>query len=69
MGDDKAKLDKKRMKAQLKAEKAKAKAGFDSKSQGPHENIKPWYKDPNWIRAVIAIATLVVAIIALLLTI
>ena len=67
MGSDDAKMEKKRLKAQVKAEKARAK----SVQPVPLDSAKAisWYKDPNWIRAIIAIVALVVAIITLALTI
>ena len=67
MGSEEAKIEKKRQKAQVKAEKARVKAGQQPESTSipqPQEKIK-WYKDPNWIRAIIAIVTLVVMIITL----
>ena len=72
MGSDKAKLEKKRIKAQLKAEKARSKDGLTELSSEPQKapSSKPaenkWYKDPNWVRAIIAIATLIVMVITLL---
>lgn len=69
MSSDESKMEKKRLKAQLKAEKARAKAGQppDDISPGPTEKI-PWHRDPNWVRAIVAIATLVVMIVTLLVT-
>ncbi len=90
MGPDKenAKLEKKRLKARLKAEKARAKVaeGKPEKLQEPapaktptqHPEVKviipeqekvPWFKDPNWLRAIAAIATLIVLALTLILTI
>ena len=74
MSLDKAKVEKKRLKAQVKAEKAKAKAGQPSESfispnlTQPEEKIK-WYKDPNWVRALIAIVSLIIMVITLYITI
>jgi hypothetical protein len=91
------KLEKKRIKAQIKLEKKRAKELKDAKvgvkDQDLHEEEKndvkpdisrskkksslsktteavhvPWYKDPDWLRAVIGIASLIVAIIAVLIT-
>ena len=72
MGSDEAKLEKKRLKAQVKAEKARAKAGIQvelSPEPSPKPEKIPWYKDPHWIRAIIAIATLVVMVITLIVAI
>ena len=89
MGSDKEKMEKKRLKAQVKAEKARAKAGLpsessqkeelppetslseqvpESKPQPKSEKIK-WYKNPDWVRAIVAIITLFVMVITLLITI
>ncbi len=74
MGSDQEKIQKKRFKAQVKAEKARAKAGLppdnDPKAaihpESPSVPIKiPWHKDPNWVRAIIAIASFVVMVITL----
>ena len=78
MGSDEAKIEKKRLKAQVKAEKARSKAGLSetdistepSPKLSPEPAPKPektsWYKDPHWVRAIIAIATLVVMMITLI---
>jgi hypothetical protein len=40
--------------------------GSDARSSEPTEKIKePWYKNPDWIRAIIGIASLIVAIVTL----
>jgi len=85
MGTDEAKLEKKRLKAQVKAEKARAKSGLYQEPLSEPEKASPkviksqesiykpekdpWYKDPHWIRAIIAIATLVVMVITLIIAI
>ena len=79
---DKAKAEKKRLKAQVKAEKARAKAGEPRRTEGvpaskpseikvlmPPAEKKPWHKDPNWVRAIVALATLIVMLATLLITI
>ena len=66
MGKDK--VEKKRLKAQVKAEKARIKAGDDPASPSQQAHPNPWYKDPNWVRVIIALATLIVTILALVLT-
>jgi hypothetical protein len=79
---DKNKLDKqekKRLKAQYKLEKKRVKAPEKFEPERlpgalergeykvPQRADKiPWYKDPAWLRAIAAIATLIVAIIALI---
>ena len=76
MGSDEAKLEKKRLKAQVKAEKARAKSNLplsDELSSQPISPSKPvekipWYKDPHWIKAIVGLATLVIMIITLALT-
>ena len=91
MGSGKAdikrlKLEKKRLKTQVKLEKARARAGTEPgvssssevkqaptqvivqpQAQEPKENV-PWYKNPDWVRAIAAIASLVVAVVAIVLT-
>jgi hypothetical protein len=78
MGTDKA--EKKRLKAQYKLEKKGLRAQTQSvreqpiepkgepehsiKTTSPMEKI-PWYKNPDWIRAIAAIASLIVAMIAI----
>jgi hypothetical protein len=81
MGSKMDKLEKKRLKAQIKLEKKRLKEQQihepqvtptskpepkpDSKaSSGPKAKI-PWYEDPGWIRALAAVLSLIVAIIAL----
>jgi len=81
---DKAKAEKKRLKTEYKAEKARLKAGggpgkTKDASSPPREPIvqvvvppqEPvrWYKNPNWIRAIVATVTLVVMVITLIVTI
>ena len=75
MGSDQEKIEKKRLKAQVKAEKARTKAGLlpepekpQAQSAEPQPKI-PWHKDPNWVRAIIAIVTLVVMLVTLIITI
>ena len=81
---DMTKLEKKRLKAQYKAEKARVKAGQvtempDEGQVTPYQEqnvqaiVPPrepsrWYKDPNWIRAIVAIATLIILVLTLILT-
>ena len=96
MGSDKDKLEKKRLKAQIKLEKKRAKHADEqddeqvqtktaAKQQTKTEDIGtkvesvgggaapsvntnlPWYKNPDWLRAIAGIASLVVATIALIL--
>jgi hypothetical protein len=80
-----AKLEKKRLKAQFKAEKARAKAAggkplepAPAKTPTRHPEVKvvipeqekvPWYKNPDWVRAIAAIAALIVMAITLILTV
>jgi hypothetical protein len=77
MGSDKE--EKKRLKAQAKLEKKKLKAqnprtepepGVFEKSESiPDEKPKvPWYKNPDWIRAIAGIASVIVGLIAIILT-
>ncbi len=79
MGTDKA--EKKRLKAQYKLEKKHLKAQTQpvreqpieprgetvqsNKTTGTMEKIR-WYKNPDWIRAIAAIASLIVAMIAII---
>jgi hypothetical protein len=96
MGSDLEKSEKKRLKAQYKLEKKRAKQDEKlgskettatkgstetrrikskpdstlhqtTQEQGPPkvQQDLPWYKDPNWVRAIAAIVTMIVAIIAL----
>ena len=67
MGSDEAKLEKKRLKAQVKAEKARIKSGLPPDPVPVSERI-PWYRDPNWVRAIVAIVSLFVMIITLMFT-
>ena len=81
-----AKLEKKRLKAQIKQEKKRLKTKEEVSEQegplnkqarpGPSEVLQPkkqsepvikvpWYKNPDWVRAIAAIASLIVAIIAI----
>ncbi len=92
MGKDKDKLEKKRIKAEAKAQKKRLKAGKEpvlAETEAPRtqppttktivptepseqkERVEkvPWYKNPDWIRAIIGIASLIVAIIILMLNI
>ena len=71
---EKTKLEKKRLKAQYKAEKARAKAGQvtempDKDQVMPLQETPPWYKDPNWIRAIVAIVALMVMVVTLMVTV
>ena len=66
MGSDEAKIEKKRIKAQVKAEKTRAKLPSEP-SSSPDKT--PWYKDPTWVRAIIAIGSLVIMVITLYFTI
>ena len=75
------KVEKKRLKAQIKLAKKRTKSQElqepqinlalkpksvpDSKAYSGHLEKVPWYKDPSWIRALAAVLSLVVAIIAL----
>ena len=72
------KQDKKRLKAELKLDKKRLKTQPPSSSVGQEFAVSqeppkvkgqgepvPWYRDPAWVRAIIGIATLIVAIIAL----
>ena len=81
MGSYEKKTEKKRLKAEHKTRKKQAKA---EGSEPAHEKTierppakatvrdqvkeKSWYKDPDWIRAVVAIASLIVAVIAIVLS-
>ncbi len=77
MGSDEAKIEKKRLKAQVKAEKARLKASSPPSNELSPQSISssqlvekiPWYKDPHWIRAIIGLATLVIMVITLAFTI
>ena len=75
MGSDKE--EKKRLKAQAKFEKKKYKAqqtkaepepGVSKKSERiTDEKPKvPWYKNPDWIRAIAGIASVIVALVAII---
>ena len=66
MGSDKAKLEKKRLKAQVKVDKARAKSAMLPPESSPVSGKVPWHKDPNWVRAIIAIASFVVMVITLI---
>lgn len=90
MGKDKNKAEKKRLKAQIKHDKKRAKmaaraaTGIQEAKATPEERQKmgdgdehpreleketrPWYKNPEWVRAIAAIASLIVAIIAIFLS-
>ena len=67
MGSDKAKREKKRLKAQVKTEKARLKSD-GPQAPSPEPEKSPWYKDPHWVRAIIAIATLIVMVVTLIVT-
>jgi hypothetical protein len=66
------KLEKKRLKAQVKSEKKSGPAGEKPPSQfrngPPSSPEKPWYKDPSWVRTIVAIVSLIVMIITLFIT-
>lgn len=78
---EKEKLEKKRIKAKYKAEKKKAKAeAKKAKAEAektqpeketniilPGKEEKPWYKNPGWLRAIVAMVSVAVAVIGLLL--
>ena len=78
MGSEEAKIEKKKQKAQLKIEKARVKANVSqplSPEQNGHQSTpskneapQAWYKDPNWVRAIIAIITLIVMVVTLYFT-
>ena len=81
MGSYEKKTEKKRLKAEHKTRKKQAKAEGSKpadektverppvKAPVPDQvKEKPWYKDPNWIRAAVAIASLIVAVIAIVLS-
>jgi hypothetical protein len=76
MAKEKEKLEKKRLKARAKIEKAKAKKAPETRIEkstvhihkGEVKKEVPWYKNPGWIRAIIAIIALIVAIIGVLLS-
>jgi hypothetical protein len=79
MGSDLEKAEKKRLKAQVKLEKKRnnqderlvskktSSAGVSSGTQKIETKPKtvPWYKNPDWVRAIVAIVTLIIALIAL----
>lgn len=76
------KLEKKRLKAQqsLATDSGSTpRTGFSKKQEGSLTTREPgriqhpsekvlWYKDPGWIRALVGIASLIVAIIAILIS-
>ena len=71
MGSDQAKLEKKRLKAQLKAEKARSGSASESDTSSVQVQSAEkifWYKNPNWVRAIVAAATLVIMVIPLIFT-
>ena len=78
MGSAQDKLEKKRMKAQYKLEKKHAKHQPVIPQEDPdvpkqnssqtEQKVRPWYKDPGWLRAVVGILSLIVAIIAIVLS-
>ena len=94
MGSNKDKLEKKRLKAQIKLEKKRAKQDGQvqaaaavkkqtktdlagKKVEAASGNVEtvpaagaqvPWYKNPDWLRAIAGIASLIVAIIAIIIT-
>lgn len=76
---EKYKLEKKRVKAELKFKKKQLKEGVNTKNLNKNEYQQssspqpisqqkelPWYKNPSWIRAIIAIVSLIVMIIGLI---
>lgn len=78
---EKYKLEKKRIKADLKLQKNRLKAGektgdfnnneFQQSSSTQsisQQKDTPWYKNPAWIRAIAAIITLTIMIIGMILT-
>ena len=54
----KDKTQKKKLKAQVKAAK--------KRSEIPTQTSSKWYKNPDWIRAIAAIVSIVIAILGLL---
>ena len=75
MGSNKE--EKKRLKAQAKLEKKKVKTrktllelgvSEQSESLTDEEPKVPWYKNPDWIRAIVGIASVIVALIAIIIT-
>lgn len=65
------KIEKKRIKAHYKLEKKRLEVGSEaSQPEVPpvsQPKAVPWYKDPAWLRAIVGIASLIVAIISLFL--
>ena len=79
MGSDKE--EKKRLKTQAKLGKKKAKAQKTKPEAQPEPGVSekndrstvekpkvPWYKNPDWIRAIAGIASVMVALIAIIIT-
>lgn len=69
MGDKKSKAEKKRLKAQKKLAKTKAKYSVPKpvvvKQEIKQEKVK-WYKNPDWVRAVASIVAIVLTILGYL---
>jgi len=59
MGDKKSKTEKKRLKAQAKLEKARAKYSVPE----PVQKKVKWYKNPDWIRAIAAIIAIILTVV------
>ena len=74
MGSDPEKYQYKLEKKRLKAEKKRAKAEQAQGKEEPQTPVVqaetlPWYKDSAWIRTIIGIASLIVALVALYFTV
>ncbi|MFH1424404.1 MAG: hypothetical protein ABIG20_01850 [archaeon] len=76
MGNDATKVEKKKAKAQAKIEKAKASTPAKQEIKiekstvhiggGKAEtNATPWYKNPSWVRTIVAVISLIITIIAI----
>lgn len=76
------KLEKKRIKAELKLKKKEMEVGNSSEGMINNENLQstkthseipqkeiPWYKNPDWIRAIAAVVGIILMVIGLLITI
>ena len=71
MADKESKAEKKRLKAEAKMQKKQAKQGIvvehiEVRRGEPAQ--QKWYKNPEWVRAIVAVASLAVLVITLLLT-
>ncbi len=67
---EESKLRKKQLKAELELKEAETGAkeppSSDNEEPTPREK-SPWYKDPSWIRTIIAIIALMVGLLTLIL--